>query len=237
MPAVLTTSCPGTCCSDCLLPWYLLFWLPPALVPAVRGPAGVARRARQQPKVLNEYLKVIFEMFLLKVKSQVKVRSKVKTVTFCLISNSDKTNSRCKPKLCNNASQRTTKVPYDHRVYAKQRSRSTSGQISPNENAAWLSFETCLMGHLERRMRRCHLFLDFIRRRNKFRQVTLGQTTKLKISLKMHLSCPILSWFHRWRMLWRTARNFNSWCQLYFVLRPFCSPKWQWYVFFVLFYF
>ena len=93
------------------------------------------------------------------VRGRVNIRSKVSADSFRLIGCRDQTIDSCQPKLCQSATEGMTKMSYKYGTNAKHSLRSRSGQMkSPYENIARMSCDTCLTGHLGRRIRWWHSF-------------------------------------------------------------------------------
>ena len=127
------------------------------IIPPPSANSGTSSRSEDGEAAIDISQRVLSEGIkknLKKVASHIKVRSKVKTVTFRLIDYWDVTNNSCKSKLCPKASQGMTKAVCKYGSCSRERSRSRSGQVrSPYENVACLSCDPCFMCHLERGIR------------------------------------------------------------------------------------
>ena len=140
------------------------------------------------------------------VRGRVNIRSKVSADSFRLIGCRDQTIDSCQPKLCQSATEGMTKMSYKYGTNAKHSLRSRSGQMkSPYENIARMSCDTCLTGHLGRRIRWWHSFSHLA-------QCLVKNVKKAKSwnSLKrVPISPNFVSGFQKYHLLW-CATNKNS---------------------------
>ena len=133
-------------------------------------PAQIAKCAPSETGwvAIESSQRVLFKYFksLKKVTSQVKVTSKLKIVTFRPIGYWKGNNDSCNPTHCQMTCQEMKKAAYKYRPFTKHRS-SSLGQIRPtNQNVAWVSFNTCFMGHLRLTIRWLQLFSHLTREKD-----------------------------------------------------------------------